>query len=325
MPPSPAARRRWIFLLRLLLGLLLLAWLVRSIGIRPILDAFALFRASPGLIAAALALTFLALLAGVVRWHALLRLLGLSTPFRTTFRAFFAGQFFNAFFFGACGGDLLRAVMAVREHPDRKTEAVGSVILDRGIGLLVTLLFGCLALLPGLRTRLADPVWHKISWLMAAFAILNASAAIATISDTAWSLAVRLAPNPAKNALTRLRTSTAYFRRHPRTILLPTLLSLANLLLLAAACHALSVALSLAIPWREWLPIFPVITVLSAIPLTPGSLGVREALFVTLLAPLGVPSAPALALSLLTYLTATLWSLFGGALLIIPSSPTITR
>ena len=316
---SSAARRRWIFLLRLLLGLLLLAWLVRGIGLRPILDALNLFRASPVLIAAALILTFLALLAGVIRWDGLLRLLGLPTPFRTTFRAFFAGQFFNAFFFGACGGDLLRALMAVREHPHRKTEAVGSVILDRGIGLLVTLLFGCLALLPGLRTRLADPVWHKISWLMTAFSAAGAAAAIAAISDTAWALAVRLAPAPAKDALTRLRTSAAYFRRHPRTILLPTILSLSNLLLLAASCHALSVALSLSIPWREWLAIFPVITVLSAIPLTPGSLGVREALFVTLLAPLGVPSAPALALSLLTYLTATLWSLFGGLLHLVPS------
>jgi len=62
----------------------------------------------------------------------------------------------------------------------------------------------------------------------------------------------------------------------------------------------------------DLLTLFPVITVLAAIPLTPGSLGIREGLYIQLLHPLGIAAGPALMLSLLTYLTATVWSLFGA-------------
>lgn len=316
MPPRRAVR--WTSLLRPLAALALLAWLIHRIGARPVLDALALFRSAPGCIAAALALTFLALMAGAVRWHLLLRALALTNPFWTTFRAFFAGQFFNAFFFGACGGDLYRAYAAARRHPGREAEAAASVVIDRGIGLLATLAFGCLALLPDLRARLADPAWRKASWLMLLFALAGAAATVAALSAVPWTLAARLLPDRVHPLLARLHTAFAFPRRAPRAAAIATLLSLANLLLLAAACHALSLALSLTIPWPQWLAIFPIITVLSAIPLTPGGLGIREALFVALLAPLGIPAAPALALSLLNYLTGTFWSLFGATLFALP-------
>lgn len=310
----PCGRARWTALARPLAGIALLVWLVRRIGLRPVLDALALFRESPALVAIALGLTFLALLAGAVRWHGLLRALCLRTPFSTVFRSFFAGQFFNAFLFGACGGDLYRAIAAARIHPGREAEAAASVVLDRGIGLLATLFFGCLALIPGAGERLSDPAWNKASWLMGAFALAGAAAAAAALAATPWELAARLAPRRALAILSRIRSAFAFPRRDPPAAAGATILSIANLLLLAAACHALASAMGLAIPWREWLPIFPVITILAAVPLTPGGLGIREALFVALLAPLGIPPASAVALSILNYLAGAVWSLFGGLL-----------
>ena len=145
-----AGRFRWAPLLRLLLGLALIALLARSIGPGSIRSAMAPIREHPAWIGAALALTFAALFAGVVRWHVLLRAMDLPAPFARTFRGFFIGQFFNAFLFGACGGDLARAVFAAHDHPEKRPEAVTSVFLDRAIGLVVTLLFGCARLVPRL-------------------------------------------------------------------------------------------------------------------------------------------------------------------------------
>ena len=230
MPPR---RVRWTSLLRPLAALALLAWLIHRIGPRSVLDALALFHSAPGCVAAALALTFLALLAGAVRWHHLLRALALPYPFGTTFRAFFAGQFFNAFFFGACGGDLYRAYAAARRHPGREAEAAASVVIDRGIGLLATLAFGCLALLPDLRARLADPAWRKASWLMLLFALAGATATVAALTSTPWHLASRLLPSRVHPLLARLHTAFTFPRRNPRAAAIATLLSLANLLLLA--------------------------------------------------------------------------------------------
>ena len=313
-----AGRFRWAPPLRFLLGLALIAGLVRSIGPESVRLAGAPVRAHPAEIAAALALTFAALFAGVVRWHVLLRRMGLPTPFSRTFRGYFIGQFFNAFLFGACGGDLARAVFAAHDHAERRAEAATSVFLDRAVGLVVTLLLGCALLVPRLRFFAGHPearpalIWMGVFLLatLAFLALFFIRAEVARLPGLRHLAAHgRIGP-----LLRRIFEALAYFRHHARHLLVPTLLSIANLLLLAAATAALARALEMPLAFADLLVVFPIITVLAAVPLTPGSLGVRETLYVQLLHPFGILPGPALMLSLLGYLAATVWSLFGGLL-----------
>jgi uncharacterized membrane protein YbhN (UPF0104 family) len=60
--------------------------------------------------------------------------------------------------------------------------------------------------------------------------------------------------------------------------------------------------------------VVPVVICISALPITPSGLGLRENLFVLLLAHplLGVPATEALSLSLLAYAGSVSWSLIGG-------------
>ena len=310
-------------ILRLTLGLSLLLLLLRSIGFSDIRSALAPLRAHPGHVAAALALTCLAHFAGAVRWHFILRTLALPTAFSSTFRAFFVGQFFNAFLFGACGGDLARAVLAARDHPEKRPEAVASVFLDRAIGLVLTLAFGCALLLFRIRDFIYVPQARPALLLMAAF-LLAAAAFLALffsrdLFDRVEWLRRRQHRGLLLPLLRRVYDALYLFRRNARHLLLPALLSLANLLLLAASVAALAKALQIQVAFIDLLAVFPVATVLAAIPLTPGGIGVRETLFVQLLAPFAVPPGHALLLSLLGYLAATLWSLFGGILFALPS------
>lgn len=308
-------------LLRLFLGLALIALLARSIGDANLRVALAPVREHPAWIAAALALTFAALLAGVVRWHFILRTLGLPSGFGRTFQGFFVGQFFNAFLFGACGGDLARAIHAAHHHPEKRAEAVTSVFLDRAIGLVVTLLFGCAMLLPRLRELARHPEARLSLVLMALFllatlAFLGLFFSRIRFDRIPWLR--RLPPHGRIGPLLRRAGDALFlFRRNAQHLAWPAALSLANLLLLAAATAALAQALALDLRFRDLLAVFPVITVLAAIPLTPGSLGVRETLYIQLLHPFGVAPGPALMLSLLGYLAATLWSLFGGILFLL--------
>jgi glycosyltransferase 2 family protein len=311
-------RSRWTSFLRLAIGIALIAILVRAIGWSSIRSAIAPVREHPVWILAALGLTFLGLLAGVVRWHFILRTLRLPTPFGRTFQGFFIGQFFNAFLFGACGGDLARAIFAAHDHSEKRAEAVTSVFLDRAIGLVVTLLFGCALLLPRLRefSRYAEarPALLLMAlFLLATLAFIALFFSYNLFERIPWLKRLehhgRIGP-----LLHRAYAALYFFRCNARHLLWPATLSLANLLLLAAATHALAHALELALPFRDLLVVFPIITVLAAIPLTPGSLGVRETLYIQLLHPLGIAAGPALLLSLLGYLAATLWSLFGAAL-----------
>lgn len=313
-----AGRFPWAPIFRFLLGLALIAFLVHSIGMESIRAASTPIRTHPAWIAAALALTFLALLAGAFRWHLILRAMELPTPFGRTYRGYFLGQFFNAFLFGACGGDLARAVFAARDHSEKRAEAVVSVFLDRAIGLVVTLLFGCAMLLPRIRIFAGHPE-ARLSlvltgiFLLAALAFMALFFAHDLFGRMLWlkrlSHRGRIGP-----LLRRAYDALCLFRRNVRRLFWPAILSVANLMLLAAATAALARALEISIAFPHLLAVFPVITVLAAIPLTPGSLGVREGLYVHLLHPFGISPGPALMLSLLGYLAASLWSLYGGLL-----------
>lgn len=320
-----AGRSRWVLLLRLILGFALIAVLAHSIGLESLRAALAPIRAHPAWIAAALALTFLALFAGVVRWHVLLRTLGLPTPFPRTFRGFFIGQFFNAFLFGACGGDLARAIFAAHDHSEKRAEAVTSVFLDRAIGLVITLLFGCAMLLPRLR-QFAHYEKARFALVLMALFFVATLAFIALFFTRNIFKRIRWLQRleqrgPLGPLLRRAYDALFLFRGNVRHLLVPALLSVANLLLLAAATAALARALEIPISFLDLLVVFPVITVLAAIPLTPGALGVRESLYVHLLNPFGIAAGPALMLSLLSYLTATLWSLVGAPFFLLRAHP----
>jgi uncharacterized protein (TIRG00374 family) len=85
------------------------------------------------------------LVIGFVRWHGLVRALGL--PFRLidAIRLGFIGLFFCVFTIGVAGGDAMRAVYVCRQSPGRKTEVIASVVFDRLIGLLTMVGIAALA------------------------------------------------------------------------------------------------------------------------------------------------------------------------------------
>jgi uncharacterized membrane protein YbhN (UPF0104 family) len=90
-----------------------------------------------------LALALLAVLAAVlitiVRWHVLLRTLGLQFTLRESLRAGFLGYTFNFLPLGLAGADAVKAGFLIHRNPLRKTEAIATVIIDRVIGLYALL------------------------------------------------------------------------------------------------------------------------------------------------------------------------------------------
>jgi hypothetical protein len=78
---------------------------------------------------------------GAWRWRVVLRVQGLELGFGRTLEISLIAQFFNAFFLGSTGGDLMKAYYAARETHHKKTEAVVTVLADRLIGLVSMLAF----------------------------------------------------------------------------------------------------------------------------------------------------------------------------------------
>ena len=70
-----------------------------------------------------------------VRWFFLVRALDIPFKLRDSFRLGFIGYFSNFLSLGVLGGDAIKAVFISRERPEKKPEAVSSIVLDRIMGL----------------------------------------------------------------------------------------------------------------------------------------------------------------------------------------------
>ncbi len=115
-------------------------------------------------LALAFALYMTALVLTFVRWHRLVRALDLPFRFRDALRLGFIGNVFNLVIPGAVGGDLVKAAFLCREQA-KKTQAVASMVIDRGVGLLGLFLLAGIA---GL------------------FALADATAPVRTLIGLAW-------------------------------------------------------------------------------------------------------------------------------------------
>ncbi len=119
---------------------------------------------------------------------------------------------------------------------------------------------------------------------------------------------------PKGDWLEKLLDSCRYFGHRPAFLLRTLGISMILNAFCVLQVWLLSKGLNLDISPIALLVIVPIIICISALPITPSGLGVRENLFVFMLADpsINVAATPALSLSLLAYAGSLFWSLVGG-------------
>jgi uncharacterized protein (TIRG00374 family) len=255
---------------------------------------------------------------GVFRWRMVLRVHGLDLPLGRAAEISFVAHFFNSFLLGSTGGDLLKAYYAARETRHKKTEAVVTVVVDRLLGLFAMLLFACLMMVPNLPLLRA----HKLLAALAGFILLMTAGCGLVIALSFWGGLSRLWPQsrewlrklPKGDLLEQCVDACREFGRHHAFILRATGVSMLLNLVCVFQFWAIAGGLGLNIPPAALFVIVPMIICVSALPITPSGLGVRENLYVLMLAvpEINVPATSALSLSLLAYAGSLFWSLIGG-------------
>jgi glycosyltransferase 2 family protein len=340
--------KSWKTTARLILGVALLIWIVHSIFVNEARESFKAagrqaewnsltrlekwrhgWHSGPPALAASLGsvetsafLAALALMggmlyAGAVRWHIALRAQGLELPLSHVIRISLIAHFFNGFLLGTAGGDVAKAYYAARETHHKKTEAVLTVVADRVVGLWGMLLFGGLMILPnyplllrpGLRTIMALLLAMLAGASLFVFLAFRGGVSRAWSGARAW--LVRL---PKGEWLQRVLDGCRVFGRTRWFVTRTLSLSMLVNVMMVLQFIVLARGLHLAVPGPALALVVPVVVCISALPISPAGLGVRENLFVHLLATpvIGVPATPALSLSLLAYSTSLAWSLLGG-------------
>lgn len=151
------------------------------------------------LLAVALAACASAVLLTMIRWYYLVRALELPFTLKDALRLGFLGYLFNLAPMGIVGGDLLKAVMLTRHHPDRRPEAVATVFVDRIIGLYLLFVVASVAILA---TRFWDSPDGNIVLMCQATLVLTVIGGLG--------IAGVLAPDLSKGRTTRMLAGIPY-------------------------------------------------------------------------------------------------------------------
>jgi uncharacterized membrane protein YbhN (UPF0104 family) len=305
-----------IFLIKLLVSGGLLAYFLSRIHIERFFETFASAKFS--YIALALAVYLVAQGISAARWAALARPIGIKTPFKDMVRYYLIGMFFNLFAPGTVGGDVSRVYYLVKdEEAHAKGRAVTtvhaamSVLMDRGIGMVVLVWLGAAGLLLFPAYPVPAPV--RTAALLLALAILVGVLLIPLVR--------LLLPEDGHQLVVKLRLALRSYRTHWRALGVATLLSVAVHLIQAWMHVAMGRALDLDLPFSFCMIVYPLVGAFAAIPISVNGLGLREGGYVFLLAVIGIGTEKGVAFGILLFLIVALDSLIGGLLFLLQKSP----
>lgn len=276
---APSARNRAWDAIRALLGLLLLAWVVRRT------EAWSdprVLREASWLLVPAVALTLLGAVVEAVRLTLLLRPQGVAVSVADAFRLVAVSTLWGFAVPGGVGGDVAKAVYLGRRDRSRLVELGMGLLVDRFVGLMSMLT--AILILAALSAEfvLSSTLLKTLTgWAAVAFAGLAAAFAL---SQTVWLRRTVLfewatTRGPGAGFVRRVLDALAAYRRHTAPLAAAFLTSLSGNAVLCATflLAAREFAPGLVGLRPALLGLFGMLA--NAIPLTPAGVGVGEAAF----------------------------------------------
>lgn len=290
------------------MGLSLLGFLLTQIDLGQASRAVADARIDLLLLAFAIVLG--SRLLAAARWYLLLRGRHAAvTPFGML-RLMFVADFVGYFMPGSLGVEVLRVYGLAKTTADPALSAT-SVVVERVVALVVLVLL----VLLGLAARpLALPAEiGRLAWLFLALLLV---AVLAVMAPPTRSLALRLLPGERlariRRGLERVFAALDSYRSRPWLIAASLVLALVFQLMRCASVTVGAAALGHPLPFTFVLVVFPIMLLISLLPITIAGLGVREVGFVYFLGLGGMPAEVALPLALIQRLFTIIATLPGA-------------
>jgi len=272
---------------------------------------------------AALGMFLVAALVSITRWWRLLLVAGCRTTWATTLRLTFLGFFFNQVVpAGITGGDVIKAVLVVRENPARRADALVSVIVDRGLGLVTLVgLAACVVLFsdaPFDELRLPVVLTFVAMLAVLLFVMLSWPRRL-------FNLDRLLARVPQKERLHKLDHALRIYADHPWEMAGAVVLSVLNHGFIAIGIYTLGQAFGDRLGPVEYLGVTAIANTVSSLPIAPAGWGVGEATFGYLFHLLGASATLGVAVSVTYRLLMMALGLVGGLFLLVPSGRTVRQ
>ncbi len=302
-------RKRTLNILKVGVSLGLLALLLARVGLRQALATLA--GANWTLLALALGLYVAGIALRAVRWQALLEAQGIAVPLPRLVVLYYVGSFFNILLPTGVGGDAVRAYELAHDAGSGAL-AVGTVLTDRAIGLLMLFMMAALAL--PFSAGLLTP-W--VMFLVLALTVGGFGGVALFLWSQPLGQAFRRLPAAVRRLIDRPSVRRLYFSfsgYDRRSLLVAGGVSVVFNLLLVAVNVLIGLGLGVHIRLGHYMVFISIISSLLVLPISVSGLGVREWGYLTLFGQVGVPGVVALSMSLAFYLINVLSGLIGGVL-----------
>jgi uncharacterized membrane protein YbhN (UPF0104 family) len=214
---------------------------------------------------------------------------------------------------GSTGGDVVKMFLTMREARENKAAALLSVFMDRVIGMLA-LIFLSVAFLYFRydhlgRTEGSATLLNLLLWLLAAALLVIVGMFVA--SGLGW---VHYLPawTPLRGRLVEISAACHLYAKGWRQTIWAFLISFPLFGMFFTTFYCAARAFTDLLGVVDIFSVMPIVAVITAIPISVSGIGVRESLFVSLLAPFGVTAAVATLISVTGFLVNTTGSLAGG-------------
>lgn len=247
------------------------------------------------------------------RWNYLLISVGRSLSYSRLVSINFIGCFFNLFLPSSFGGDMARAAYLKKSNVSWKDSA-SSVFLDRFLGLLSLLFLAFFSLMVKIFAEKQDNTLAGMYMIIGVVTVL-----------LGWLLLINLHRIIRKLFSVRNEFLQKYLTKYEtfsqslnllnysgKVIMAGFLISVSGNIMTITAVHLIMLAMGLKIGILPMLIVFPLVTLVSMIPVSIGGIGLREGAFVFFLSGYSVTSVDAVAVSVLYYSTIVFLGIIGG-------------
>ena len=248
-----------------------------------------------------------------LRWQVLLKTHRLDPGYLESLRLTWIGILMNNVLPSSIGGDLVKGVCIARRSPNRRIDAVMTVLIDRVLGLVSLMLVGAVSILSQRGRPELDGPSNWVLWIL--FTVL--SGGIVFFSGRIRRLlrvAEIVARLPFSERIQQLDDSVFHYRSHTSALATCVGISLVTHGWVIGCVYFLGVALGLEIAPMNYYIFLPVIFTFGAVLPSIGGLGVLEGLFQRFftLPGIGATNSSAVALCILYRIVMVLGSLPGA-------------
>jgi glycosyltransferase 2 family protein len=235
------------------------------------------------------------------RWRILAASLQMRGSFGSFVKMYFVGMFFNIGLPSLIGGDFIKAYLLSRRSGKPLQIGLASVLQDRAAGLISFLAYGFLAILICPISWKGLPLWvvYLLTWAAIAV-VLWMIATGEKLYDRFIVSHSRTFGQKILKTLSQFHQALGMSHLKPGALLRIAAYSFINSGIIFWVFRQVTVAAGHPVGYIQFTALFPLVTLVTMIPITLSGLGVRELAYVEALSLIGIPRDQGLVISLAT-------------------------